>query len=86
MVKLVNLILCIYAMLCGFACTSSLSDVNNRAAWPLTDTSSRAGSYRLQIGDEIEVFVLEDTSFNGVFTVRPSGDIIMPKVGRISLI
>lgn len=86
MLKLVNFILCVYAMLCSFACTPSVSDVNNRAPWPLTDASSRAGSYRLQIGDEIEVFVLEDTSFNGIFTVRPSGDVIMPKVGRISLV
>lgn len=42
--------------------------------------------YKVQIGDSVDVFVLEDDSFNGVFNVRPSGDIIMPKVGRIQLL
>jgi protein involved in polysaccharide export with SLBB domain len=42
--------------------------------------------YRLQIGDEFDVFVLEDQSFNGRFQVRSSGDIIMPKVGRIAML
>lgn len=43
------------------------------------------GAYRLQTGDAIDVFVIEDSSFNGEFSIRPSGDIIMPKVGRIGL-
>lgn len=42
-------------------------------------------NYRIQVGDAIDVFVLEDSSFNGTFAIRPSGDIIMPKVGRVGV-
>lgn len=44
-----------------------------------------SASYRIQAGDMIDVFVLEDSSFNGTFVIRPSGDIIMPKVGRVGV-
>lgn len=44
-----------------------------------------AGSYRIQIGDLIDVFVLEEGEFSGTFVIRPSGDIIMPKVGRVGV-
>jgi len=37
----------------------------------------------IAIGDRIEVFVREDPSFNEIYPVRESGDIIIPKVGRI---
>jgi protein involved in polysaccharide export with SLBB domain len=36
-------------------------------------------------GDELEVFVLEDSSFNGSFKVREGGDIIMQKLGRVKV-
>lgn len=39
----------------------------------------------MQVGDAIDVFVLEDSTFNGNFIIRPSGDIIMPKVGRVGV-
>lgn len=44
-----------------------------------------SGAYRIQVGDLIDVFVLEDSAFNGDFVVRSSGDIIMPKVGRVGV-
>jgi polysaccharide export outer membrane protein len=37
------------------------------------------------VGDLVDVFVLEDNAFNGTFAIRPSGDIIMPKVGRVNV-
>ena len=39
----------------------------------------------IAIGDRIEIFVKEDTSFNDIYSVRESGDIIIPKVGRIKV-
>lgn len=47
--------------------------------------ASMAAGYRIQVGDLVDVFVLEDSSFNGTFAIRPSGDIIMPKVGRVGV-
>jgi len=37
----------------------------------------------IKVGDTIELFIMEDSSFNGVYKVREKGDIIIPKVGRI---
>ncbi|MFP6873985.1 MAG: polysaccharide biosynthesis/export family protein [Verrucomicrobiales bacterium] len=39
----------------------------------------------ISIGDRIEIFVREDPSFNEIYSVRESGDIIIPKVGRITV-
>jgi len=36
-------------------------------------------------GESVEVMVMEDDSFNGVYQVRRGGYIIMPRVGRISV-
>lgn len=36
-------------------------------------------------GEAIEVFVTEDETLNGVYSIRQGGYIIMPRVGRISL-
>ncbi len=36
-------------------------------------------------GENLEVFVNEDPSFNGIYQVRRGGYIIMPQVGRIAV-
>ena len=41
---------------------------------------------RIEIGDDVEIFVKEDSAFDGRYTVRESGDIIVPKVGRIQVV
>lgn len=71
--------------LLGASCTSS-SDPNAGIPMPLPPSPQQTGaSYRIQVGDMIDVFVLEDNTFNGTFTIRSSGDIIMPKVGRVGV-
>jgi protein involved in polysaccharide export with SLBB domain len=42
--------------------------------------------YQTSVGDALDVFILEDSSFNGMYVVRPSGDIILPKAGRIQVV
>jgi len=37
----------------------------------------------LQIGETLEIFVMEDIAFNGSYKIREKGDIILPKIGRI---
>src|SRR5688572_6185265 len=61
------------------------------------DTQTRASIQNLQRsikdaddnlllpGEAIEVMVMEDDSFNGIYQVRRGGYIIMPRVGRVSL-
>lgn len=68
-----------------YSCSSkSTLGVQLPAVEEISDSPS-GDAYRIQISDSVEVFVLEDSSFNGQFNVRSSGDIIMPKVGRIKL-
>ncbi len=43
------------------------------------------GSKVLMTGDPIQVFVVEDESFNGVYQVREGGYIIMPRIGRVQI-
>lgn len=45
--------------------------------------SSPAYSAPVEAGDILELFVEEDNSFNGRYSVRERGDIIIPTVGRI---
>ena len=42
-----------------------------------------SGKPPLQVGDQIEVLVSEDSQFNGTYRVREDGDVILPKLGRI---
>lgn len=42
-----------------------------------------APTNQLSIGDTIEIFVMEDSVFGGIYRIRENGDIIMPKMGRI---
>jgi protein involved in polysaccharide export with SLBB domain len=37
----------------------------------------------VQPGDSIEIFVTEDSSFNAVVPVRETGEIILPRLGRV---
>lgn len=39
----------------------------------------------IKVGDKLELFVKEDPVFNGSYTVRERGDIIIPDIGRIQL-
>ena len=39
----------------------------------------------ISVGDQVELFVKEDPSFNGKYRVRERGDIIIPDIGRIKL-
>lgn len=36
-------------------------------------------------GDILDIYVMEDSSLNGQFQVRESGNIVMPRIGRIHL-
>jgi len=42
-------------------------------------------NYQVQIGDTVDIFVIEDNSFNGSYPVRGSGDLIIPKLGRVQV-
>ncbi|WP_166442974.1 polysaccharide biosynthesis/export family protein [Phragmitibacter flavus] len=39
-----------------------------------------------RVGDGLELMVEEDTSFNGQFSVRPEGYVLIPKLGRIPVL
>lgn len=47
--------------------------------------SSAVNPALIQPGESLEVFVMEDPSFNGSYKVRERGDIIIPKLGRVQV-
>jgi polysaccharide biosynthesis/export protein len=71
------------------SCTSNdpLQDVDFGAYQPPQPVGggTAPSNYRTTVGDTLDIFVLEDSSFNGKYVVRPSGDIIIPKLGRITV-
>ncbi len=81
----------IFVILAALACPScKTEDVSRRIVEPQIRIPKQApvpqNRDALQVGDTLEVFVMEDSSFNGVFKVREKGDIIIPKVGRVSVL
>lgn len=56
------------------------------APLPVSTSRSTSQSPAIQVGDTLEIVVLEDPSFNGKVVVRESGDIILPKVGRVRVV
>jgi protein involved in polysaccharide export with SLBB domain len=46
-------------------------------------TGPNFGSDIVTVGDKLEIYILEDESFNGIYTVRDGGHVIFPKVGRV---
>lgn len=40
-------------------------------------------SFQVKLGQQLDIFVLEDKTFNGSYPVRETGEIIIPQLGRI---
>jgi protein involved in polysaccharide export with SLBB domain len=76
------------ALLSSCSNSSKVSDdveaFHFQASNPQSPANEVGLDYKTNVGDSLEVFVLEDSSFNGKYTIRPSGDIIIPRLGRIS--
>jgi protein involved in polysaccharide export with SLBB domain len=65
---------------------SQLGQVNTEVQSTIQEMpSATMGNTLVVPGDNLEVFVVEDASFNGKFQVRRGGYIIMPALGRISV-
>jgi len=76
---------CLFAIFGLVSCSAPQNyDSADLAPLPKSATAGNA-NYRIQIGDVIDMFVLEDNSFNGSYVIRPSGDIIVPKLGRVGI-
>ena len=52
-------------------------------ASPYSPYKNKSGADTLEVGDTVELFVMEDQAYNGTFQIREKGDIILPKSGRI---
>ena len=50
---------------------------------PVQNTARPASSSTIQVGDKLDLLVMEDLTFNGQYVVRETGDIIVPKIGRV---
>lgn len=57
---------------------SSLTSTNNV-------TASSTGTDTVLPGETLEIFVVEDSAFNGRYQVRRGGYVVIPQVGRVSV-
>jgi len=63
---------------------AQIAQVNNEVQGAIQQMQPPAAQDNLILpGDNIEIFVVEDASFNGRYQVRRGGYIILPSVGRI---
>lgn len=90
-------LLCWASIVCGCMSNEDLEEVGASvyppAALPEVEEVSPAkpapaqrswgSSSAIRPGDSLELFVKEDNSFDGKYTVRERGDIIIPSLGRI---
>lgn len=52
---------------------------------PAPRQPARQAPEGIQPGEKLDVFVMEDDSFSGSYEVRSTGDIIVPKLGRVKV-
>ena len=69
------------------ACTTPEAEIDP-ALWAVPETAPSAPApatpnVPLRVGDRIELFVIEDEVFSGGYSVRETGHIIMPELGRV---
>jgi polysaccharide export outer membrane protein len=80
------LVMCLASLV---SCASDTSDSTfpSAAGFPADPPSVRRdGAPVFRVGDRLELFVEEDTTFNGMFEVRPEGYVFMPKLGRVPVV
>ena len=86
--RFLNAILALGCAIILVACNQETPAIGNAVITPSDATGTKKIDPALRtisIGDRIEIFVREDASFNEIYSVRESGDIIIPKVGRIKV-
>jgi len=72
-------LLALMALLAG--CTKT--PVSTGPAPPVTPMPVKPAPQGIQPGESLDVFVMEDDSFSGSYKVRSTGDLIIPKLGRV---
>lgn len=74
-----------YLFLAGVSCTKQDKEGPFDPMPAGVQSKPSANPNILQVGETLEIFVMEDVSFNGTYKIREKGDIIFPKVGRIQV-
>jgi protein involved in polysaccharide export with SLBB domain len=86
--RFLNAILALGCAILLVGCSQETPAIGNAVITPSDATGTKkihSAPRDISIGDRIEIFVREDASFNAIYSVRESGDIIIPKVGRIKV-
>jgi polysaccharide export outer membrane protein len=53
---------------------------------PAGEETAGLNAQVIRAGDLLEVYILEDENFNGIYRVRDGGHVIFPKVGRVQVV
>lgn len=64
---------------------AQLSEVDNQVQGAMQQMQPSAQDSLILPGDNLEVYVVEDNSFNGRYVVRRGGYILIPQLGRIPM-
>ena len=80
------IVVLIYSVICVTNCTTKNSGDIIEPVMERSGNDIGSDGYKAGIGDAIDIFILEDNSFNGLYVVRASGDIILPKAGRVPVL
>jgi len=67
----------------GIGCSNGPSSAGDFPPASMPKVTEPGNRGAIAVGDDLEVFVKEDTVFNGTYRVRERGDIIIPDIGRI---
>lgn len=85
-IKKLSIALAAAMVLMVSGCSSVNDSVDGNIPPPQIPEAQRAtSSNTVMIGESLEIFVMEDKDFAGVYTVRERGDIILPKIGRLAV-
>lgn len=78
-----------FILICLTGCSGS-SPVTDGIAdrpWTQGNTSRQSGSgFTFRAGDTLELYVLEDSTLDGKYPVRQTGDVIISRLGRVEAV
>ena len=79
--------LLIVGMVTGCATDDAVTEGVPDIPWSDSSIGRAVGpSFTFRAGDTLELYVLEDSSLDGEYPVRQTGDVIIPRLGRVSAV
>lgn len=82
-IKANNLLIVLFALIQGFACTSKVQNTNPLTSILTVPAAAEKPMYRLGFGDMLEIRFFNNRQYNITAPVRPDGRITLEKIGDV---